>query len=458
MRNRLSRRRFLAGSAALAAIAPVSAKAQLVAAVGRGFVDVTDFGVVADGGVSDQSDKMREAVNAAAGIGLPLFIPGGTYGMNHVDLPSSITVFGVRGATNIVSLSEAPIFQAFSSDAVTLRDLSFDGRGNAGNIENQGLLVIYRCTDVVLERLTLSKGPFAGISIAASSGLIEDCSIDGFGEGIFAMNNRAMRIAGNRVSNCADAGIKVWASDPNEENASDYDGTIVADNEIRDIRFDGGGNGQNGNGINVFRANGVVVTGNRIKGCAFSAIRLNSSNDTIVNGNTCLDSGEVAIFSEFAFSGSVISNNIVDKAAQGISMTNFDQGGRLATCTGNVVRNITPTSKVNPDTTPVGIFAEADAVIANNVVDSVPGMGIGAGWGPYLRNVAVTGNVVRDAEIGIGISVADGAGKAVVAGNQVSETRRAGIAGMAWTDIASDDLARDAGKFPNVTVGGNSVS
>jgi hypothetical protein len=38
----------------------------------------------------------------------------------------------------------------------------------------------------------------------------------------------------------------------------------------------------------------------------------------------------------------VIANNIVDGAAQGISMTNFDSSGPLATCTGNIVRNIYP--------------------------------------------------------------------------------------------------------------------
>src|SRR5690606_30600807 len=135
--------------------------------------------------------------------------------------------------------------------------------------------------------------------------------------------------------------------------------------------------------------------------------------------------------------GSVISNNIVDGAAQGISITNFDQGGRLATCSGNIVRNIYPNSRVNPDTVPVGIFAEADAIIAGNVVEIVPGSGIGAGWGPYLRDVSVTNNIVREVEIGIAVSVAEGAGKAMISGNRIAGARTAAIAGMAWHKTVS---------------------
>src|SRR5690606_20224198 len=125
----------------------------------------------------------------------------------------------------------------------------------------------------------------------------------------------------------------------------------------------GGGNGQNGNGINIFRADEVIVADNHIADCAFTAIRLNSTNNTKISGNICLRSGEVAIFSEFSFSGSVIANNIIDGAASGISITNLDSGGRLAVCSGNIVRNITPVSLVNPDTVPIGIFAEADTAI-----------------------------------------------------------------------------------------------
>ena len=114
----------------------------------------------------------------------------------------------------------------------------------------------------------------------------------------------------------------------------------------------------------------------------FSAIRLNATNNCRVTGNYCLDSGEVSIFSEFGFSGSIISNNLIDGGAAGISMTNFDHGGRLSVCQGNIVGNLAERSLTNPDTVPYGIAAEADAAVTGNIVEQVPGAGIVVGWDP----------------------------------------------------------------------------
>src|SRR6185437_4398892 len=142
---------------------------------------------------------------------------------------------------------------------------------------------------------------------------------------------------------------------------------------------------------------------------------------------------EVAIYSEFDFSGSEISGNVIDGAAAGISITNSKEGGRLAVCANNIVRNITPNSPTNPDVRPYGIAAEADTVISGNTVDSVPGIGIAAGYGVYLRNVLIANNMISGATI-------------------------AALAGMQWDKIASADLVADAAQFPNVALAGNTVS
>jgi uncharacterized secreted repeat protein (TIGR03808 family) len=252
------------------------------------------------------------------------------------------------------------------------------------------------------------------------------------------------------VFNCGNGGIRIWRDE------SGKDGSMVMGNHITEIYTRGGGSGQNGNGINVFRADNVIISDNAIDNCAFSAVRINSCNNTAIRGNTCTNSGEVAIYSEFAFSGSVIADNIVDGASGGISITNLDQGGRLAVCTGNIVRNILPHSVSNPNAVPFGIYAEAETTISGNSVDTVPGVGIAAGTGEFLRNVGINGNVVSGAETGIAVSVADGAGAVQVTGNIVSGAGH-GIVGMRWDEIASDDLARDAGKYPHVVVSGNTV-
>jgi len=37
------------------------------------------------------------------------------------------------------------------------------------------------------------------------------------------------------------------------------------------------------------------------------------------------------------------------------------------------------------------------------VIENAPAFGIIAGWGKYLRDVAITGNVIRNAFVGVGV-------------------------------------------------------
>ena len=45
----------------------------------------------------------------------------------------------------------------------------------------------------------------------------------------------------------------------------------------------------------------------------------------------------------------------------------------------------------------VGISVEADTTVTGNMVENAPLYGIKIGWGPYMRNVVATGNVIRAA-------------------------------------------------------------
>jgi uncharacterized secreted repeat protein (TIGR03808 family) len=318
-----------------------------------------------------------------------------------------------------------------------------------------GLVEVEDSTGVTFRQCTFRNSGANGIAANGSAVTVEDCDFAAMAAAaIHSQNGQGLTIRGNRISDCGNAGIRIWRDDAGP------DGSIVSGNRIGKIDFTDGGNGQNGNGVSIYKANGVIVSDNVIDGCAFSAVRVNSGNDTQIRGNTCTNSGEVAIFSEFAFSGSVIADNVVDGAATGISITNLDQGGHLATCTGNVVRNIADHSANNPDTRPVGIYAEADTVVANNTVDTVPGIGIVAGYGPYVRNVVVSDNVVTGAQTGIAVSVVQdkSPGPVRVSGNIVGAGAQHGIVGMEWDKIVSDDLGKDAGRYPNVTVADNTVS
>ena len=170
---------------------------------------------------------------------------------------------------------------------------------------------------------------------------------------------------------------------------------------------------------------------------------------------------EVALYSEFAFEGAIIANNTVDVAAVGVSVCNFNEGGRIAVVQGNILRNMLPKRPIGTapdDDAGIGIYVEADSVVSGNVIENAPSFGIIAGWGKYLRDVSITGNVIRNAFAGIGISVADGAGTALVDGNLVSGAPRGAVVGLDHARPVTADLtASGAQRFAQVALGTNTV-
>ena len=415
-----------------------------------GFLDASAYGLIANSS-SDQSTQLLSAVQAAVGLGYPLFIPAGRYQISNIDLPSNCKIIGVPGSSIFVSAPYEQIFFAHQQNRIHLEGLVFDGIAIGEKSEELDALTFEACSSLGIINCEIRNFSGNGIHLTTSSGRIENCFVHHVGQtGIWGQNNSNLRITNNQISNCHNGGIRVMRYE------NEHDGTIVTNNQISGIGSDWG-NGQNGNGINIFHADEVIVANNVITDCALSAIRANSTNNTIIRGNQCINSQEVAIFSEFAFSGSIISNNIVDGAATGISITNFDDGGRLAICANNIVRNILPFSPTNPDTTPVGIFAEADTAITGNLVENVPGVGIGAGWGAFLRNVLVSNNIVRQTKIGIAVSVVAGAGAAKINDNMIIGASEAALAGAEWTQIVTADLAKDNGLYPQISTSENTI-
>jgi len=445
----LTRRHVLGGLAAglaMPALVTAARAAQPIDAAG-------DFGVGFNT-LDDQSEKLQAALEAAHADGRTLILPGGQIFAHDLEIPGNIRVVGQPGATVLISTSPTPIGTLNVSNNVRFESVGFSGGGSGIAGGDRGLIEVKSSVEILFDNCSFLMGAANGISLNDSSVNIGDCTFSQFADAaIFSMDSRGLMLRGNRIDTCGNAGIRIWRSAPGR------DGSIITGNRIDKVDFTGVGNGQNGNGVSVYLADEVIVSDNHIAGCAFSAVRVNTGKDCQIRGNTCVNSGEVAIFSEFGFSGSVIADNVIDGAATGISITNLDSGGHLATCTGNVVRNITPNSATNPDTRPVGIYAEADTVVANNTVDNVPGAGIVAGYGPFVRNVIVSDNVVTGAQIGIGVSVVQekSPGPVRVSGNIVSAAQQ-GIVGMEWDKIVSDDLGKDAARYPNLTVSNNSVN
>src|SRR5262249_36262034 len=157
----------------------------------------------------------------------------------------------------------------------------------------------------------------------------------------------------------------------------------------------------------------------------------------------------------------VIADNSIDTASAGIQIVNFaDNKGHAATCSGNIIRHLRPTTSHTGHEFgyECGIKAEGDVAITGNLIEGAPWVGILVGWRASLRDVAVSGNVVRDAPIGIGVSVAEGAGSAVINGNVIAGATRGAILGMRWDQPATGDFARDATPPERLKISGNQVS
>jgi putative cofactor-binding repeat protein len=390
----IDRRALLTGAAALPLAGWPGRSAFAAPPPPRNSLNAIALGV-RSGAEQDQSKALQKAIDQAATQRLPLFIPPGRYRAAELKLPAGAQLYGMRGASHIVLERTAPLFISEGADNIGLSGLMLEGE-KIPLVERTGII-------------QLSQGK--GIRIA-------ECDIVRAG------------------------------------------GSIVSDNLIEDTRALAGGSGQNGNAVNVYRAANVTVRGNRIRNAAFSAVRGNAASHITITGNECSGLGEVALYSEFEFENATITGNTVDGAGMGISVTNFKEGGRLATVQGNMLRNITTP---RPATDPgegfgVGIYVEADTAVTGNVIENAAKVGISCGNGPYLRDVAVTGNVVRQTPYGVWVTVAKGAGAAVISGNLITGARRGAIVGMEWNKVVTSDLAFVApGAYPQLSISGNNI-
>jgi len=441
----------LTGTAAAAAAPPARAAQQPLSAVG---IEVAQFGVRPGRG-DDQTLPLQRAIEQAASTRSPLALAAGTYRASGLTLPPGTQILGTAGATRIVANREKPIFTSTRANDVQLSGLTFDGGGQALP-DGQGLVTLLNGDRIrVSDCAFIGAGCFA-LKLDGIAGEVTGCTIIGAADAaIFSLDARGLVIARNQIRRAGNNGIQVWRRAPGE------DGTMVTDNTVQEVDVRDGGTGQNGNGVNVFRAGGVTVRGNRIKDCVFSAVRGNAASNLRILDNACTGLGEVALYAEFGFEGAVIANNTVDGAGHGVSVTNFNDGGRLAVVQGNILRNLGPQARarIANNTHGIGIYVEADTAVTGNVVERAARAGIMAGWGRYLRDVSITGNVVRQSGIGIGVSVVQGAGAALIANNLISGAARGAILGMDHEHPVTGDLAKDgATRYSQLEISGNRVN
>ncbi|MEM7464088.1 MAG: TIGR03808 family TAT-translocated repetitive protein, partial [Pseudomonadota bacterium] len=386
-----------------------------------------------------------------------VFLPPGNYFISNIRLPRRTTLIGVPGLTRLIYTGNGHLMMSEGAQHLEISSIILDGANRGLASHSEALLAITDAKNVVIDNCQFIGSLERGIWIARSQGRIERSRVSGAsGEcGIFAVENTGLAIRDNEITNCSNNGILVhrWTSGE--------DRTIVTGNRISNISAAYGGTGPFGNGINVFRADSVLIANNQISDCAFSAIRSNAGNNVQINANQCLRSGEMAIYSEFEFVGATITNNVVDGAGDGISIANFMQGGRLAVCANNLVRNVTNTAPYIDDneTKGVGIYVEADTAVTGNVIENTDNYGMALGWGPYLRNIVATSNIIRNTKTGIYVSVVEGSGSTVISDNVISGATEGGIVGYRWREPVTGEMGNGNGNaFEHLEIERNRIS
>ena len=438
----IDRRRLLVGS--------VTSVAAFVAPLSAYGLDAAQFGV-RPGAADDQSRALQRAIDQAAAARAPLMLAPGAYRAGDLRLQAGAQIIGVRGATHITWTRGSSLLAAESADNVSLIGLVFDGGGRPLP-QGRGLVHFNSSKAVRITDCSIDRVGGNAIVLERCNGHVTGNVIDGAADNaLYCNDNSGLVIASNTIRNSGNGGIRVW------QNVKRHDGSLIADNTIEDTDARGGGTGENGNAINVFRAADVIVRNNMIRRAAFSAIRGNAASNIQIIGNNCSELNETAMYAEFGFEGAIVADNVIEAAENGIAITNFDNGGRLATVHGNLLRNFGPRRPGSaPEGAGIGIVVEADTAVTGNVVENAPNAGIRAGWGPYLRNVTVGSNVVRNAGYGIAVSVVSGAGDAAITGNVIDAAKLGAIVGMEWTKAVTGDLAKEGSdRFPRLTIAGN---
>lgn len=446
---RIDRRQLVAASAGfgLAAAVQSSTQSPAEAATLRSPASFVDF---SPGQGGDVTTRLQRTIEYAATLGHPIQITPGHYQIRGaVRLMPGTKLIGPQGLATFALSGNGEIIANDAADII-ISGLTVTGASNSRTETNAALLTFNKCAHLCLRDLVIDTAPANGIMLWQCSGHIERCRFEQIGHtAINSGNANRLDITNNSINHAGNNGIVVW------RDAAGADGTVITGNKIANVRSDAGGSGQNGNAINAFRADHVIISTNTISNCAYSAVRCNAASNAQILANNCRHIGEVALYAEFAFEGAIIANNIVDHAATGIEVTNFKEGGRLATVQGNIIRNLVRREHEPVDKRGVGISVEADTVINGNTIETAATAGISIGWGKWVRHVSASGNLIRDAAIGIAISQHGAPDTVLISNNIISGTREGAVVFFDYDKRVGPALANQGstGKSPAVLLG-----
>jgi uncharacterized secreted repeat protein (TIGR03808 family) len=307
----------------------------------RGTLDAGELGLTP--AANGQSHGLQQILAIAADDNRDVFLPAGTYLVSELKLPLRVRLSGVAGATRLVFGGGDFMLQGERCERVSLTNLVIDGAGRDLAEFVPGLVHLAECGDVAITNCAISGSSRAGVALDRCEGSISRSSFSEIGEvAIRAVESRGLSISDNTIAGCGAGGILVQRWTEGE------DGTIVTGNRISTIADRDSQDGPNGCGVSVFRANGVMVSGNQIADCVASGIKVVAAADVQVSANRCRASGGAGIRAVGGFAGLTIAHNVVTGATVGIDLDSVSESRDRAVVTGNNVRDVTTSAGAFP--------------------------------------------------------------------------------------------------------------
>lgn len=397
---------------------------------------------------------LQAVFDYARSQGRPLFFQPGIYDSG------TTTVLAANGSGRPLQVRAIPGSVTFRFNGVNIflrvegqTEVRFDGvvfdgqnRPLTDYVSSRPALIAVSAAarNVAFENCEIVNSPGIGLYVNAfSEVLVRACTVGSHSIGIWSENGK-INVRDSSIVNLTNNGIAIW------RDSITGDSSTICNNMINNVDTQAGGTGQNGNGVSVYRAVGVNITDNKIFNTKYSAIRCNGGALFNICNNNIYNAREVAIYAEVPgagidLTGAVISGNSLDTVGNGIAVANSGQFGdgvaRSVVVEGNRISNVLdnpiPDAGYFPPTTiGVGIKVEQDCVESGNLIDGSARVGILAGVNTGARDLVVTGNLVRNAPIGIGVSndaVTASGRSVVVSGNIVRAASIGGVVPATFT-------------------------